>query len=83
MGTLHGCLRFWKVAYLHQYGADIPLIVLPGSPQRWHNAELLEDAQELLLSHGNLFPEQINLPKVKQLTEYGCGWWHPWCVLVA
>jgi hypothetical protein len=43
---------------------------------------MLEDAQGILLTHGNFFQEQITLHKVSQRTEYGSARWHPEPVLI-
>jgi hypothetical protein len=50
---LHGCLRIWELAYLHQDGADITSILQPRSPQKMGNAGLADQAQRVLLTHGN------------------------------
>jgi hypothetical protein len=64
---LHGCLRIWKIADLHQDGANIPSILLPGSLVKAGNAELTDRAQNVLLTHGNFFRYR----NVNWRTEYG------------
>jgi hypothetical protein len=51
-----GC---WKVADMHQLGADIPLIILPCLPIDLGIAGIADRAQGSLLTHGNFFTRKL------------------------